>query len=158
MGFLGCDYLETRGSVFPTYICKRTNKEIESRVATEICLSNRHMECYDFKNANGCFITTAVCLSKGKTDDCEELTLLRKFRDEWLKKQPDGPELVKMYYEVAPAIVESINKESDRKEIFEDIYMEYIVPCIRFIKEENYEMCKGVYVSMVAGLRRDYLQ
>ena len=37
-----------------------------------------------------CFITSAVCLSSGKPDDCEELRVMRTFRDMWLRKQPFG--------------------------------------------------------------------
>lgn len=39
-------------------------------------------------NSDGCFITTAVCDSFNKLDDCYELTMFRDFRDNWLKKQP----------------------------------------------------------------------
>ena len=42
----------------------------------------------------GCFLTTAVCEYLGKADDCEELTTLRDYRDQWLAKQPGGVELI----------------------------------------------------------------
>lgn len=46
------------------------------------------------KKSSGCFITTAVCQCFGKSDDCYELTMFRRFRDDWLMKQPDGKALI----------------------------------------------------------------
>ena len=42
-----------------------------------------------------CYITTAVCESQGKPDDCYELELLRSDRDGYLLATDDGKELVK---------------------------------------------------------------
>ena len=52
-----------------------------------------------------CYITTAVCESLGKPDDCYELNLLRDYRDSYLMKQEDGEALVQRYYDIAPTIV-----------------------------------------------------
>lgn len=66
----------------------------------------------------GCYITTAVCEQYGKPDDCYELTAFRRFRDCWLMQQPDGKELISQYYDTAPAIVDLINKQENRVEIY----------------------------------------
>ena len=42
------------------------------------------------KPKKGCFITSAVCESFGKPDDCYELTMFRSFRDNYLAKEQDG--------------------------------------------------------------------
>jgi len=60
-----------------------------------------------------CFITTATCETLGKPDNCYELNLFRDFRDNWLERQPDGKALIQEYYDVAPKIVNSINKRKD---------------------------------------------
>ncbi|GHU54664.1 hypothetical protein FACS1894132_09650 [Clostridia bacterium] len=74
------------------------------------CLCGCRFECRKCKS--GCYITTAVCTSLEKPDDCYELTLLRNFRDTFLKNQPDGETLIKPYYEDAPRIVDKINKKN----------------------------------------------
>lgn len=63
--------------------------------------------------ADLCFITTAVCDSFGKADDCYELTAFRNFRDKWLVNQADGKNLIAEYYNIAPKIVEKINSLSN---------------------------------------------
>ncbi len=156
MGLFGCEYLETRGGFFTTYICKRTMKEIESRTAEDVCMSGRYYDCYDYKNGSMCFITTAVCLTMGKPDDCDELTEMRRFRDEWLRFQPDGTELIENYYKTAPTIVEQINKEDNRKEIFASIYRDYILPCVEQAKKGCYSESKKIYVAMVDRLNAQY--
>ncbi len=156
MALFGCDYLETRGNFFVEYVCGRTKKQIDTRVAQEVCLSSRYYDCYDFKNAGACFITTAVCLTLGKPDDCEELTEMRRFRDEWLRQQPDGEALIEDYYKTAPGIVANVNKAENRRELWTAIYREYILPCVEFAKRREYEESKRIYVEMVATLKQQY--
>jgi hypothetical protein len=57
-----------------------------------------------------CFLTTATCRALGKGDDCEELLAFKAFRDEWLILQEDGESLIKQYYQIAPDIVENIER------------------------------------------------
>lgn len=156
MALFGCEYLETRGNFFVEYVCGRTKKLLETRVAQDICLTNRCYECYDYKNASACFITTAVCLTLGKPDDCEELTEMRRFRDEWLRHQPDGVALIADYYQTAPTIVENINKTENRKAIWAKVYEDYILPCVEFAKRRDYAECQQAYISMVDDLKRQY--
>ena len=118
MGLFGCEYLEMEGTIFTEYRCKYSRQRLDSRTATDICMSSRHADCEDYKNATRCFITTAVCLTMGKPDNCEELTLMRSFRDEWLRDQPDGEALIADYYKTAPGIVEKINQQPERKAIY----------------------------------------
>jgi len=108
------------------------------------------------EKSGGCFITTAVCGSLGKSDDCYELTLLRNFRDIWLSKQDTGGELIKEYYAVAPAIVEAIDKLKDKNDIYAMIYEKYIQPCISFIKSGKETECMNLYRDMVNTLKQVY--
>ena len=48
-----------------------------------------------FKKGVFCYITTAVCKSLNKPDDCYELNLLREYRDQYLMRTKDGEILVK---------------------------------------------------------------
>ena len=107
-------------------------------------------------NQNNCFITTAVCDSFGKPDDCFELTAFRKFRDGWLTAQPDGKTLIAEYYAIAPRIVANINRLADAKEIYKRIWQKYLAPCLNFIKRGDNDSCKSKYVEMVCELKKQY--
>ncbi len=104
-----------------------------------------------------CFITTAVCASEGKPDDCEELTAFRAFRDNWLRQQPDGPALIEEYYDIAPGIVRCIDLTSDGTSRYEEIRMQYLNPCYEDLKAGRFGACKARYVSMVRALEKEYL-
>ena len=71
-----------------------------------------------------CYITTAVCASLGKPDDCYELNLMRRYRDEYLVNQKGGEEIVAEYYDIAPTIVNRIN----RMEKFRRCICRYLEP------------------------------
>lgn len=91
-------------------------------------------------NKSLCFITTAVCETMGKADDCEELQTLRRFRDNVLKPTIDGAEHVERYYREAPGIVEAIKRRHDATEIFRHFYTDYILPAVGQINDgRNFE-------------------
>lgn len=103
-----------------------------------------------------CYITTAVCDSLGKSDDCYELTLLRDYRDNYLLKQTNGKELIQCYYDIAPTIVKHINLSENRHEIYLKIWKEYLFPCIQFIEANDNEKCKELYTKMIRDLEETY--
>ena len=104
-----------------------------------------------------CYITTAVCESLGKPDDCYELRMLREYRDEYLLRDECGRSIVDTYYNIAPTIVNRINKKEDRREIYRNIFNEYINPCISYIEGNEPEKCKELYSDMVYSLRDEYM-
>lgn len=104
-----------------------------------------------------CYITTAVCESLQKPDDCYELQILRNYRDEYLMSQKDGKDIVMKYYDIAPTIVKRINQTEHAEEIYKNIYTKYLMPCIRMVEREELEECKDTYCSMVHELQKKYL-
>lgn len=104
-----------------------------------------------------CFITTAVCESQGKPDDCYELTTLRAYRDDYMMRSEDGKALVEEYYDTAPGIVQIINMQPDADEVYEELYREYLSPCIRCIEAGEKEECRDMYSRMVRSLQKKYL-
>ena len=74
--------------------------------------------------SGGCFLTTVCCEEKGLPDDCYELTMMRKYRDEILKKTVLGEKIIKFYYNEAPRIVQQIKGSDKREEICTWIYNE----------------------------------
>ena len=112
----------------------------------------KHIPIVKNLTEGGCYITTATCEEYGKPDDCYELTSFRRFRDKWLIHQPDGKELIDRYYSTAPQIVELINKQEDRREIYEHINEAYLKKCLLFIEKEQFEECKNLYIEMMEFL------
>ena len=105
--------------------------------------------CEDYRQLRRCFLTTAVCEYLGKADDCEELTTLRAYRDNWLAKQPGGKELIEEYYRIAPGIVRAMKESKDYGAICEELLARYIRPCLALIAEGENEECKRLYMEMV---------
>ncbi|GHT83929.1 hypothetical protein FACS1894137_06260 [Spirochaetia bacterium] len=136
-------------------------------------LENKEMALADFETAveldpseslyrenrdkcKGCFITTAVCQSFSKPDDCYELTAFRDFRDNWLAKQPDGEAIIKRYYNTAPQIVSAINRRTDKDAVYLGIWNEYLAECLHLIEAGELEDCKKLYVQMVERLENGF--
>lgn len=104
--------------------------------------------CDAYVGSGGCFLTSACVEERGLPDDCKELTLLRYFRDEYMKKTPEGAKLVEEYYAIAPGIVEKINQRPDKKEIYDSIYKD-IITCVGLIEAKQFEETLAIYASMV---------
>lgn len=122
--------------------------------------SNLHISTYEeieegFRQRY-CYISTAVCHSLHKGDDCEELILLRDYRDKYLMGLSNGKEVIREYYDVAPTIVKHINQKKDAAEIYRGIYEDYLEKCIRLIREGKNEECQKVYTDMVYGLEDEF--
>ena len=103
-----------------------------------------------------CYITTAVCASRGQGDNCYELNLLRDYRDQYLSRQPDGEALICQYYDVAPTVVKHINARADAGQVYEEIWQRYLAPCISMIEEHRYQECRRLYEDMVSRLKEQY--
>jgi hypothetical protein len=103
-----------------------------------------------------CYITTAVCESFGKADNCYELTLLRDYRDNYLMSVPGGEQMIQEYYDVAPSIVKHINQKEGASEIYRSIWDTYLSPCIHMIEQGELEDCRVLYQEMVGTLREKY--
>ena len=117
----------------------------------------QHWEKSDYVSSgtSGCFITTACCIHRGLADDCELLTVIRRFRDEWLLEQTDGKKLVKEYYRIAPAIVAAVNESENRDEEYEKIYQE-LIRIKDMIEKSEYEKARNRYCRMTLFLKLKY--
>lgn len=104
--------------------------------------------------SSGCFITTACIKSRGLPVDCYELETLRKFRDNWVSKHENGPAEIGIYYEIAPKIVEKLDRLSNAKEIYEQIYQEVVLKCVRFIEEGKEKDAYSLYKNASFDLKK----
>ncbi len=112
------------------------------------------------KNKNesdGCFITTACMKSRGLDDNCEELEILRKFRDDYIKKSPNGNTVISEYYILAPHIAKTINNHKFSKEIYNSIYNKMILPIIELIKNKEYERAYQIGQILYFNLKSTFM-
>jgi hypothetical protein len=103
----------------------------------------------------GCYITTACVAARGLPDDCEELTVLRAFRDGYMRSQADGPEMIAEYYRRAPAIVAAIQARDDAAAIFDRLF-EVIRQCVRLIQDGRHPAALELYRTMALRLQVEY--
>lgn len=110
-----------------------------------------------FQRKKLCFITTAVCHQGGKSDDCPELTAFRHFRDEYLRAQPQGLELIDRYYRLAPGIVTAIELTDDPDRVYPGLWETYLSKCYDAISRGENQTCQKIYTCMVEALAEKYL-
>jgi len=96
-----------------------------------------------------CFITTAICRASGKPDDCGELQVLRKFRDEYLLTTPGGKLVVDVYYQIAPAIVAALDSDSMGASHYAYLKCNFIDRCIQLISTGDYKAATDTYAVML---------
>lgn len=103
--------------------------------------------------SGGCYLTSA-CMKyfQEKFDDnCYELTVLRWFRDNFVSKED-----IEHYYEVAPIIVENINKEEKANIIYDYIYDNIVDYCVEQIEQGNYDKAYSRYRNSALTLEEQF--
>ena len=100
-----------------------------------------------------CYLTTACMrhLMDKFDDNCYELTVLRWFRDNFVSKED-----IEHYYEVAPIIVETINKEEKSDVIYNYIYDNIVYYCVEQIEQGNYDKAYNRYKNSVLTLEEQF--
>lgn len=109
-----------------------------------------------FRRKGFCYITTAVCETLQKPDDCYELMMFRNFRDNYLLNQKDGQDLIQEYYNMAPKIVDNIDALEEREQIYEGIWNDYLRGCLSAIESGDDARCKTEYSNMMTELKKQY--
>lgn len=99
--------------------------------------------------SGGCFITTAVTKSKGLPDDCAELQLLRKFRDDYMLTTEEGKSLVATYYAIAPVIVAKLDLLPTSASIYARLDSLFIQPALHRIGSGEFDVALGIYTALV---------
>ncbi len=132
--------------------CKECRKNKTNVTPSPTWYNQTVSQSHNSSGSSGCFITTAVCDYFGKNDDCEELTILRQYRDSWLQFQENGKELISEYYKRAPIIVSRL-KASDKYSFYcQMLYDRYLLPCIELIKAKKFKDCQQLYQKMVTDI------
>lgn len=104
-----------------------------------------------------CYLTTA-CMryyNKDFDDNCEELSILRWFRDKFVSLDD-----IMAYYVSAPIIVENINSLEtieERNNIYKYIYNNVVKYCTDAIKNKEYDKAYSRYKASVLTLEEQFL-
>lgn len=107
-------------------------------------------------SSDGCFLTTATCIALGKEDNCDEIINYKKYRDKHLLFDEDGKDLITEYYRIAPIIVEKIERESNAKELYMQLYNQYIKVGYDYLQKKDLKNAKSTYIEMVKSLCSKY--
>lgn len=103
-----------------------------------------------------CYVTTAVCQSLQKPQDCRELMLMKQYRDTYLLQRKDGEMLIDAYYDIAPTLVKRIEKGENPELKYRYLWETYLKPCVAMIESGANEECCRLYRQMVEELRSEY--
>lgn len=97
------------------------------------------------KDDGGCYFTTACMhVMKDSFDDsCQELTILRNFRDTYVKGH--HPEAIDEYYKTAPEIVRAIGCKVDSQLIYKNMYHDLVQATISLISKGENEDAYNLY-------------
>ncbi len=100
-----------------------------------------------------CYLTTACMryFQEKFDDNCYELRVLRWFRDNFVSKED-----IEHYYEIAPIIVETIDKEEKSDIIYDYIYDNIVDYCVEQIEQGNYDKAYSRYESSVKALEEQF--
>jgi hypothetical protein len=107
------------------------------------------------KDDEECFLTTACVSYYSLPDNGYELSTLRLFRDNHMLKNTKGKKLVKQYYSVAPRIVSMINKDKNRKGVYQYVYHSIQKACLE-IEQKKYRLAQQTYIALVNHLSKKY--
>lgn len=103
-----------------------------------------------------CFITTAVCRALHKDDDCQELMVMRHFRDDVQTKNPLLREMIREYYRVAPKIIECIQNSGKADIVYQKLWADDLCPILQNLQHHAYRQAVLGYIAMVERLSHRY--
>lgn len=138
-----CPYFTTSGGGY----CNKAKTSQPASQISQYCVTESNWQRCANYTGSSCFLTTACVHHAGLLDDCEELTGMRNFRDNYLLSLPNGQEMYDEYYRLAPAIVDAIECSAERTKILTDI-LERVRRCVQFVGNGDNEAAFDVYTAM----------
>lgn len=108
----------------------------------------------DTNSCSGSCYLTSACMKHMKDnfdDNCEELTILRWFRDKFVSKED-----IEHYYKTAPIIVEAIDEVEENDNIYDYIYDNVVNACVVAIKNGDYDFAYNRYKNSILALEEQF--
>lgn len=160
MSDIKCGYMHKRRNGWSDeYYCTKVEHTVSYSQYIDKCCSYSYDECDNYKYdkpSSGCFITTIVCDTLGMADNNMYLTLLRKFRKDYLQKRLDGIKVLEEYDTIGPIIAHCINNDENKKEVAQCVFVNSIIPVINDICEGKNASAIMKYTSMTKELIHKY--
>lgn len=155
---MSCSFYENKGGMFGfSPYCHKKGDYVNSDMYDDYCKGYYYSDCPIYKgnsSTGGCYLTSACVYAKNLPDNCYELQTLRHFRDTWMKKSEEGRQAITEYYQIAPQIVSEINEMENSKVIYEKIYDEMILPCVKLIEKNKMRETFKLYKEKVCELTK----
>lgn len=105
------------------------------------------------RSGSTCVISTACATAMGLSDDCEELTILRKFReDHLLHGSPLGNAVLQQYEVTSRRILDWVERQDNPASLYADLYQRLVGGTIGLIKDGK----AGEAISHCVAVIRDY--
>jgi len=101
-------------------------------------------------------LTTACTEAMFLPDNCLELRTLRNFRDRVLMPKLSGRRVVDEYYEIAPKIVQAVNRQSDAQNIWRNTYSD-VRHAVSLVLSSDFEGAFKHYQQMTMKLKENFL-
>lgn len=153
---MSCSYYTFRCN---DYYCIKKQDYVDDDTYHRYCKAYSYDECpiyRDEPSSGGCYLSSACFVAMNRSDSCEELSILRNFRDTYMNSDEYLKKDIAEYYRVAPSIVDNINLQHNYKEIYSSIYNDLICPCISHIKNKEYKEAYLLYKKMYCILKDKY--
>ena len=106
-------------------------------------------------SSSGCFLTTACVDHAGLADDCRELQVLRRFRDDYVAALPDGQNILDEYYQIAPSIVRRIQLSQQRENILAALFGT-VTEAVILIENGHYKQALDTYAAAFRSLKAQF--
>ncbi|MES2373118.1 MAG: hypothetical protein V4557_11105 [Bacteroidota bacterium] len=104
-----------------------------------------------------CCVLTASAAEVNPEAPDEELNVFRYYRDNILLRAGDKGKTVEMYYHVSPLLVDRINEQANKKEIYEDLYHNYMQRSKEFIENGDATQARQLFEGIMQQLMNKYL-
>lgn len=131
-------------STTPTSFSSSFLNPIAQNASSSVGSGNSNSNAFNVGLGGGCYLTTVCCQYKGLPDNCEELTILRAFRDECVPKS-----LVKEYYGLQDKLEPLVRNSID---LLQYVWGE-VQHCVEDIKHCHRAWALQRYINLV-----DYLK
>lgn len=106
-------------------------------------------------SSGGCFLTTSCVEHAGLADDCHELQVLRRFRDDYVAALPDGESILAEYYLSAPTVVRRIQSSRQRGEVLDRLFGT-VREAVALIESGHYQQAFDTYATTFRKLKTQY--
>lgn len=163
-----CNFCKDGSTFFSTrYYCTISGKEVEIPTSYYEFCKHDYMasKCPFYKQygpSSGCFITTVACDILGEKDNSEVLNNLRNFRDNYLQKNEDYSEILKMYDTIGPMLASRLMMDDNKEELAKELYDNTLKPISDLVTEGKnaravkHYMYMTLYLVSMYGYKDEY--